>query len=1114
MTTFPWGNYYSAPKLRNRGKLRRLALRSPHVLYYPLRVRIILCRLINACWYIFKLGIALVVMVVVAIGVTLYTRMDNEICRQVQQTLSRQFPHLNVSVGAARLVEDRGIAIHDLVISETSANQLQNNLLVVDEMMLDCNVKLSQLMKGPPALRRVIVRHPQVWVSREADGRINLGSLWPLPQCGSSPPQIMIEDARITLIDRQNPQAVPIALHDVNLTIQAKTANAASDGPVAARPAIATCEVQGTLGGPHFQEAEFTALCNLQERSLSVTGKFVDLKLTKDLFTWAEALFGPQVAQVKVQGSLDGQFSASHKFGTGTPPHVEATLTFDEGRLEHPRLPRPLTDLSCEIRIQGDSTFVDGLRCNCGSSGLALQMERRGWQATAPLSLSARAENFSLDQKLFQALPSVLQAEWVKYKPTGVVDADLQLTFDGQEWRPLATLTGRNLEFESEKFPYRVSDGSGTLSFAPRTATQPAVVSIDLVGYGGGQPLRFSGQVFDPQPGALGWVEITGANVEIEDRMIAALPGKVRQVISSLHPEGRFNVRWRIDRTLPGQLKPYSSLRLELVNCRVNYEKFPYPLSGIRGVIQAEDNRWSFRDLVSGGSRNVECEGSLLPTDTGNELSLQFVGKEVPLDDDLLRALPPAVQKAWTEVRPRGRVDLVAEVYHSTGLLKPSIRVAMRPRPDSTSIEPRFFPYQMNIVDGTFNYQDGKVIMTNVLANHSRTTIRTNGSGEFRSDGSWHLQLEDLSADRLAARRDLLEALPPKLQKVVDQLRPTGNNFAINNGSLRFSKRADPVKDITSEWDLRIDCHQTDIQAGVDLQNIHGSVRLVGFSDSTRSESFGELEVDSLTFQDTQFTDLRGPLWMDESSCLLGQWACEKRGLPVRHLTARLYDGTLAGDTWVSFEDLPKYHADATISGVSLARLMVERFHSQQAFTGKVAANLSLHGEGHSLQSLKGSGEVQVTEANIYELPLLVGLLKVLRSGTPDKTAFTQSDIKFRIEGRHVYLDQLDFEGDAVSLYGQGTTNFDQQLNLTFHGVLGRNDARLPMVKNLIDRTGEQFMQMYVGGTISNPQIHTQPLPGINNLIQQIQTELDTGTPAPDVRQAERAPPSVPFMGK
>lgn len=1039
--------------------------------------------------------------------------MDNEIRRQVEQSLAAQFPHLDVSVGGARLVEDRGVAIHDLVISETSSSGLRSNLLLVDEMLIDCDTQLRKLINGKPAIRRVIVRHPQVWASRELDGRLNLGTLWPPPECGDSPPQIIIEDARIWLIDRQHPEAVPIELRDVNLTVQAKVTSDPGSGPLEAGPQISTCEIHGTLGGPYFQEAEFRANCNLSEPAITVTGKFVDLKLSKELLSWGEVLFGPEVNQVKLQGSLSGEFTTSHTFTAGVPPKVDAKLALSQGRLEHPRVPRPLTDLSCEIRIEGDTTFIDGLRCNCGSSGLAMQMERRGWQLTAPLSLSARAENFTLDDQLFQALPPMLQEEWLDFKPSGVVDADLQLTFDGQEWRPTATLTGRNLSFEAEKFPYRVTDGSGTIGFSPRVENQPALLNIDLVATGGRQPLRISGQIFDPRPGALGWIEITGSNVEIEGSMIAALPEKVRQVISSLHPEGRFNLRWRMDRTLPGQLKPYTSLRLELVNCRMNYERFPYPLSGIRGVIQAEDNRWNFRDLASGGSRNVECEGSLIPTDAGSQLSLQIVGKEIPLDDDLLRALPPSVQRAWSEIKPRGRMDLVAEIYHQTGLLKPSIRVAVTPRPDSASIEPRFFPYQMSINEGTINYQDGRVTLAGINAAHGRTTLRTNGSGDFRPDGSWQFQLEGLTADRLSAKRDLVDALPPKLRKIVDQLRPTGNNnFGINNGTLRFAKAADPVRTLTSQWDIELDCHQTDIQAGVDLHNVHGSVRLVGFSDGVRSESAGELALDAVTFQDTQFTELRGPLWMDEKSCLFGQWACEKQGLPVRHLTARMYDGTVTADTWVSFEEIPKYRTDARLVDVSLARLMLERLHGQQAFNGKLAATVSLEGTGRSLHTLTGKGEVKVTEANIYELPLLVGLLKVLRNSTPDSTAFNEVDMSFRIQGRHVMLDKLNFLGDAVSLYGQGTTNFDQQLNLAFHGVIGQNNARLRVVKNLIDRTGEQFMQMYVGGTVSNPQIHTQALPGINQLIQQIQTELDTSTTGPAVRQATQ--PTYPVIGR
>ena len=117
----------------------------------------------------------LVVIAVVGVGVYLYSRMDNEIRFHVQETLvDVNFPHLNVSVGGARLVENQGIAIHNLVISETTTNQLQNNLLVIDELLLECDVELSQLVRGPPQIRRILVRHPEVWVSRELNGNWNL----------------------------------------------------------------------------------------------------------------------------------------------------------------------------------------------------------------------------------------------------------------------------------------------------------------------------------------------------------------------------------------------------------------------------------------------------------------------------------------------------------------------------------------------------------------------------------------------------------------------------------------------------------------------------------------------------------------------------------------------------------------------------------------------------------------------------------------------------------------------------------------------------------------------------------------------------------------------------
>ena len=210
------------------------------------------------------------------------------------------------------------------------------------------------------------------------------------------------------------------------------------------------------------------------------------------------------------------------------------------------------------------------------------------------------------------------------------------------------------------------------------------------------------------------------------------------------------------------------------------------------------------------------------------------------------------------------------------------------------------------------------------------------------------------------------------------------------------------------------------------------------------------------------------------------------------------------GDAWVTYDGVPQYSATAVLTDASLLRVMRERFHGSQEFEGKLAASVTLTGSGRSLHALEGNGEVRITEANIYELPLLVGLLKVLRNAAPDTTAFNQCDMKYRIRGRHVYLDKLDFLGDAVSFYGKGYTNFDHQLNLVFHGVVGRNEIRIPFVKNFVDQVGQQTFQMYVDGTLADPQFHHQALPGINNLIQQIREDLDSPAWTGQQSQARR----------
>ena len=1061
-----------------------------------------------------------VIVIALGIGVFLFTRMDDEIRRQVQYTLAEQFPHLNVSVGGARLVEGRGVAIYDLTISETSSTHLQNNLLVIDEVMVVCDVRLTKLVNGLPEVQRVVVRRPQMWASRLEDGRWNLESLWPLPSCSKKRPQIDIQNAQLAINDTAHPELPSLLLRDINLTLLPSKPSLASSsttpGGQNSAVANASCqpfEIQGNLGGPNLHAAKIKASFNPSTKLIRAEGSVEQLQISEDLLAWVATYSPSQIRQTSVQGLLNGNFAVEHQFAPQHTPQIFAQLQLSGGRVDDSRLPWPVKELSCQILCENETLKIEQLQANVGTASLALQLERHGWSATAPLGMGILVKQVPLSPELYDVLPALLKREWNKYQPTGIVDANLQVTFDGKKWKPTATLTGHNLAFESDKFRYRLNNGSGTLQFRPAEANQQAQLDINLVGYGGGQPLEIVGQVLDPKPGAVGWVNITGQNVAIESQMIAALPDKTRQVIESLHPEGKFNVAWRLERTQLGQAKPATALRLDLVDCQVKYDKFPYPLDEIYGVIEAKNQDWTFRDLASGGSRRVFCEGYLRPVDVGKELWLNLTGEKIPLDQELLQALSPAVQQAWLQLNPRGIVNLNATVLNRTGFEKPSIGVSVKPQ--AVVVKPIFFPYLMEEVAGKFDYQDGHLTLTQMSARHRRTTIRSNGSGNFRPDGSWDVELAGLSVDRLEPRYDyeLLAALPPKLRKLIEQMRPEGN-FSMNNTTLNFTKSSGLQPTIHSKWDAQLNCFRANVQAGIELKNIHGSIRLQGENTERGSFTAGEFALDTVTFQDVQFTNVRGPLWADEQRCLLGSWAMQRQQLPSRSLSAQVYDGTIRSDAWVLFEGVPRYSATASLENANLRRIVRERFQGEQDFTGRVAANIVLEGSGKSQDTMVGTGNVSVTEANIYELPILVGLLKVLRNETPNSTAFNEADVRFRIDGRHIILNQLDFLGDAVSLLGQGETDFDQNLKLVFHSVVGRNEIRLPLVKGFVNQLGQQTMQMYVDGTVSNPNVHTQAFPGINNLLQQIQADFDTtGTTTP-TREAKRRIPWLPGWDK
>ncbi|MGH7138676.1 MAG: AsmA-like C-terminal region-containing protein, partial [Pirellulales bacterium] len=536
------------------------------------------------------------------------------------------------------------------------------------------------------------------------------------------------------------------------------------------------------------------------------------------------------------------------------------------------------------------------------------------------------------------------------------------------------------------------------------------------------------------------------------------------------------------------------------------YDVFPYPLDNIRGTIAMQDDVWDYRDLEgTNDTGTIECYGRLVPRAAGNDLTLNFTGKAIALEDELRDAL--AVQSAgaarfWRDLRPRGLMNLVADLHYSPGQRKPDLWVTLEPLSNSdgataVSIEPAYFPYRLEKLRGVFKYHQGRVTLEKVRAEHRTTRLAAEGECLLDGEGGWQLHFERLEVDRLRADRDLTQALSGGLKKAITDLQPRG---LLNlRGKLMLASSGQSASGMSAQWNVGIEGHQVAIDCGLALENIFGAVQLWGSFDGEKFVCNGELSVDSMTYKDFQFTQCLGPLWLDNNVVLLGRAADRQRGAASgRAVTARLYGGTVVLDGRVNLGLTPKYSLYATLTAADLARAAQEAIAGKQKLSGLVSAEVELHGAGRGVHHLGGRGSVRLRDADLFELPVMVALLKPLSGRLPDTTAFNTADVDFRIAGEHIYLNKVHCNGDAVSLRGGGEMNFDRSIQLSFYAVVGRGDAAFPILDKVVSAASQQIVQIDVNGTLDNPITHNRVFPNVEDARRIFQSE-----PAP---QAVRPP--------
>ena len=1003
-----------------------------------------------------------------------FYHINDEIRQHALRLLEGHYPELDIRIRSARWVRGEGVELRGVSLGDPRLAGEAAELVYVDEVFLAGPKELQDLVSDALHIEQLVLRRPTIFATQLAEGGWNVSRLLPLPQFSAKPPPAAIEDGRIIVVDPHRQPASNFEARQLYTTVHPQSDAGGND----------ELAVEGRLIGDHTRAVVFNGSLAPDMSHWSLGGSVTALEVSPKLL---ESLPGELPGWTLELGGVAGQAFLEFQLARAAPD-AQLSFTVDanvqHGRVDHPRLPFPLSDVRADIHANADGLHVRGLVARNGPTTLWMASHQQGLQPDSPIELQARVRKMALDDRLRESLPAAWRASWNKFLPSGEIDVDLTANYDGQTWKPKLAAVCRDSAFTFYKFPYRLNHTTGTLNF------ENDKLVANLTAYSDISPIRIDCELTHPGENAIGTIVARGEDLQINDKLLAALPEETRRVVREMRPRGGFDVHFEQTRAT-AQETPKRSIWIGLQGCSVRCEKFPYPIDNIRGTIEMANDRWEFRGLQGTNDRGfVSCQGHMSKVGPGSELVLNFEGKLIPLEVELRDALQPSAQRLWDDLKPHGTVDLTCRLNYRSADRRLDLAAEVRPLPGTTSIEPVFFPYRLDNLSGTFKYRNGVVDFQQLRGVHDQVRVSSDGHCEVSAEGRWQLDLNNLTVDRMQVDHDLHRALPPALRRMVDRAKLKGR-LNLRSSELRLAGSGAADAPITASWRLYCDAHRASLQCGPLLENIHGTVVLEGAFDGSTARSWGNLQLDTLSYGDYQLTQLSGPLWIDDRTLCLGAFAQQTvEGQPPPHIVARAIGGYVRGDAWVTLTESPRYYVNASLVGGDLRRCAQEIFAGPQDLHGTVMAQVRLTGAGAETHTIRGSGEVHLSDANIYELPLMVAMLKILSVRSPDPTAFSNSDIAFRIEGDHIYCDRIDFRGDAISLLGKGQMDFDRHLDLTFHAMVGRDEFRVPIVRDVIGEASKQVLLIHVGGTLDNPLTRKEAFPGVNQALQTLQGDV------------------------
>ena len=886
----------------------------------------------------------------------------------------------------------------------------------------------------------------------------------------------------------------------------------AAPAPAQAAPVDPTrWQIRGTCENGLVKGVTFDGNAAPDFSAVTVTGRVDALELGQRVLSPLVDLSGIKDKVQSFTGRTSFGFTIEWSAERGLNYKVDGNLF--QGSLTTPLLSHPISDLYAHFRFDPTHAEIDRLTARSGPAVILAEFSGEGepfvWR------MRAQFEELPIDQTILTLLPDGAGRDRLGTLAdlTFAGTAKISLALRGVDKtiaRPTLSVTCKDLALSHQVFPFKPDPLSGNLQL-----DDAGRLRFLFKSEGETRRLCFSGEYpnIDERRGV---VRLDADRLPIDARLIASMNDDFREVIEELHPGGYISAAAELKQhgADPDELH----IDLQLDDASIAYDLFPMPVTGITGHLTCENGEWRFTDLRGkSGSALFSAEGSAVCTADTKRFSLLVHAERFPLGEEFADALVDPQQRELVEkLHLRGAADADIRLTYIPQEDRLDLKVDGAARPEETFLKPEHFPYELTNLKGEIHYSDGLLTIEKLRGENGLTAVAASIRAEIGKNGSYTVRVAPFTIDQIQVDHSLQSAVPSRVYSVFDELALSGS-YNVSGAMQWHAASADAP--IEFAWNSELVLFRNGIECGKPITDISGKVAVCGYACGEDAAVYGVLDIDSLFVGGVQASQVRGPVYFDGKDVLLGAAVPLPRELELfrrpllRELTvAGTYDvGGREGDPYTAIPRRPisasVFHGSATLSGSitpspseaykmefrlqdgNLDEAVRDLDEHAEALPGQISLFANVQGEGKNWDTAKGSGGVAIKNASLYQVPLMIQILKSFSINESDSSGFNTAFVDYQIYGTRLKLDRVLLEGSSVTLFGDGYLDLkggQPQIDLTLNSRFGQVRDQLPLVSDVLGTAGDQIAQIKVEGPLSDAEIRRDSFPGIKKAVWSI----------------------------